>query len=62
MNFVLANYAYDLSGNLALFFGCIAVGASLVQMFQIGVLRRQIAELQDRLSEFDGNSEVNVTK
>lgn len=62
MNFVLANYAYDLSGNLALFFGCIALGASLIQMFQIGAMRRQIAKLEARLSDFEGNSEVNVTK
>ena len=62
MNFVLANYAYDLSGNFALFFGCIAVVASLIQMFQIGAMRRQISELEARLSEFEGNSEVNVTK
>ena len=48
MNFVLANYAYDLSGNLALFFGCIAVVASLIQMFQIGAMRRQISGLEAR--------------
>ena len=34
MNFVLANYAYDLSGNLALFFACIAVVASLIQLLR----------------------------
>ena len=61
MNLLLANYAYDLSGNLALFFGCIAVVASLIQMFQIGAMRRQIAELEARLSEFEGNSDANVT-
>ena len=48
MNLVLANYAYDLSGNLALFFGCIAVVASLIQMFQIGAMRRQISGLEAR--------------
>jgi len=62
MNFVLANYAYDLLGNVSLLFGCIAVVASLVQMFQIGTMRRQIETLEARLSDFEGSSEVTVTK
>ena len=56
MNSFLANYAYDLSGNLALFFACIAVAASLIQMFQIGALRRQISEMESRLSEVKDSS------
>ena len=62
MNFVLANYAYDLLGNVSLLFGYIAVVASLVQMFQIGTMRRQIETLEARLSDFEGSSEVTVTK
>ena len=61
MNLVVANFAYDLSGNFALFFGCIALGASLVQAFQIGSMRRQIAKLEARLSDFE-ISEATVTK
>ncbi len=43
---MLANYAYDLTGNLALAFGCFAATASLVQMFQIGLLRRRVDALE----------------
>jgi hypothetical protein len=43
---VLANYAYDLTGNLALAFGCFAATASLVQMFQIGLIRRRVDALE----------------
>ncbi len=57
---MLANYAYDLTGNLAFAFGCFAATASLFQMFQIGAMRRQIASLEDRLSpqkdELDENA------
>jgi hypothetical protein len=59
---MLANYAYDLSGSMALFFGCVAVMASLVQMFQIGTMRRQIAELEVRLSAVEGHSDADVVK
>ena len=31
---MLANYAYDLTGNLAFAFGCFAATSPLVQMFQ----------------------------
>ena len=43
---MLADYAYDLTGNLALALGCFAATASLVQMFQIGRLRRRVDALQ----------------
>ena len=61
MNSVLANYAYDLSGNLALFFGCFAAIASLIQMFQIRAMQRQFGKLEARLAELDGYSDENVT-
>ena len=61
MNSVLANYAYDLSGNLALFFSCFAVIASLIQMFQIRAMQRQFGKLEASLAELDGYSDENVT-
>ena len=41
---MLANYAYDLTGNLALAFGCFAATASLDQIFKAVHLGN---ELQD---------------
>ena len=48
----LANY--DLTGNVAFALGCFAATASLVQMFQIGAMRRQISSLEGRLSSLEG--------
>ena len=59
-NDVLANYAYDLTGNLALAFGCFATTASLFQMFQIGGMRRQITSLEGRLSSLEGEPDENA--
>ena len=42
----MANYTYDLTGNLGFAFGCFAATASLVQMFQIGRLRRRVDALE----------------
>ena len=52
---IIANYAYDLTGNLAFALGCFAATASLVQMFQIGSMRRQIALLEGRLSSLQSS-------
>lgn len=57
---MLANYAYDLTGNLALAFGCFATTASLFQMFQIGGMRRQITSLEGRLSSLEGEPDENA--
>ena len=43
---MFAYYAYDLIGNFALAFGCFAAAASVVQMFQIGFLRRRVDALE----------------
>ena len=59
-NDVLANYAYDLTGNLALAFGCFATTASLFQMFQIGAMRRQITSLEGHLSSLEGEPDENA--
>lgn len=54
---IIASYAYDLTGNLAFALGCFAAIASLVQMFQIGSMRRQIALLEGRLSSLQSSSD-----
>lgn len=43
---LLANYAYDFKGNFAFAFACFAATACVVQMFQIGALRRRIDALE----------------
>lgn len=47
-NTMFANYAYDLVGNCVLFFTCFAATASLIQMFQIGALRRRVEYLEEK--------------
>ena len=59
---MLANYAYDLTGILAFAFGCFAATASLVQMFQIGAMRRQITSLEGRLSSLEGEPDENAAE
>ena len=43
---MFANYAYDLVGNCVLFIACFGATASLIQMFQIGNLRRRLQILE----------------
>ncbi len=43
---MFANYAYDLAGNLVLVLACFGATASLIQMFQIGNLRRRLQSLE----------------
>ena len=52
-NDMLANYAYDLVGNCVLFFACFGAGASLIQMFQIGNLRRRVESLEGKLKSLE---------
>jgi hypothetical protein len=59
---MLAYVEYDLTGNLAFAFGSFAAMASLVQMFQIGAMRRLIASLEDRLSSQKDELDVNAAK
>ena len=59
---MLANYAYDLTGILAFAFGCFAATASLVQMFQIGAMRRQITSLEGRLASSKGEPDENAAE
>ncbi len=44
---MFANYAYDLAGNLVLFLTFFGATASLIQMFQIGNLRRRLESLEE---------------
>ena len=43
---MFANYAYDLAGNLVLFLACFGATALLIQMLQIGNLRRRLQSLE----------------
>ena len=43
---MFANYAYDLAGNLVLLLAYFGATASLIQMFQIGNLRRRLQSLE----------------
>lgn len=48
---MFANYAYDLAGNLVLFLACFGATASLIQMFQIGNLRRRLESLEEEAKQ-----------
>ena len=43
---MFANYAYNLVGNCVLFLACFGATASLIQMLQIGNLRRRLQTLE----------------
>tara|TARA_Y100000385_G_scaffold139414_1_gene144839 strand:+ start:125 stop:340 length:216 start_codon:yes stop_codon:yes gene_type:complete len=48
---MFANYAYDLAGNLVLFLAFFGATASLIQMFQIGNLRRRLESLEEEAKQ-----------
>ena len=64
---MFANYAYDLAGNLVLLLACFGATVSLIQMFQIGNLRRRLQSLegeakQTMLESTQGLRQVPLTE
>ena len=64
---MFANYAYNLVGNCVLFLACFGATASLIQMFQIGNLRRRLQSLegeakQTMLESTQGLRQVPLTQ